>query len=65
MLVRKKTERSEIKNKLVFVVGSNYKIFKKKFTFALFNKPPKKYSKIFGDSNSVKKICKIVTQKIR
>ena len=64
LLLRNKTERPEIKNKLVFVTGSNYKKFKKHFNFVLKNKPSKKYSKIFGDGNSAKKITKVIIKKL-
>lgn len=64
LLVREKTERPEIENKLVFITGSDYSKFKKNFFFALSNKPSKKYSKIFGDGNSAKKISEIVSIKM-
>ncbi len=65
ILLRNKTERPEIENKLVFVSGSDYKKFKKNFTFALSNKPFKKFSKVFGDGNSAQKISKIIIKQMK
>tara|TARA_B100001250_G_C19809750_1_gene795188 strand:+ start:602 stop:1723 length:1122 start_codon:yes stop_codon:yes gene_type:complete len=60
LLVRNKTERPEILNKLVFVGGSNYNLFKKYFAKFLKTKPKKKYTRVFGNGNSSKLIAKII-----
>lgn len=64
LLVRNKTERPEIKNKLVFAVGSDYNKFEKYFSLFLNSVPKKnKFLKTFGNGFSSEKIGKIILKK--
>lgn len=63
LLVRNKTERPEIVNKLVYIGGSNLFLFKKYFIKFMRFKPSKKFQNTFGDGQSSKKIAKIILDK--
>lgn len=61
LLLRNKTERPEIKDKLVFVVGTNFTKLKKYFNFVNKNKKPKiNYRNTFGNGSAAKKISNII-----
>ena len=63
LLARNKTERPEILNKLVFIGGSSFYLFKKYFKFFLKTKPKRKYFNVFGNGNSSRQISKIIINK--
>ena len=63
LLVRNKTERPEIVNKLVYIGGSSLSLFKRYFKKFMKFKPPKKFKNTFGDGQSSKRIGEIILGK--
>lgn len=62
LLARNKTERPELINKIVFIAGTNYRIYKKLFLLFLKKKASKKYNKTYGTGNSAIKIVKKILE---